>query len=153
MDQRQTSARALPAKRHRNHEQRLTVIYQGKRFQKQKKNSCQERANRVCILFRSIKTTRADTRVHPITHRVPKAHPGKWKCWWENRQRSPLNRRTCTSEKSANRWKCIATHKKPKAHKNPRFNGKEWVIRSRFLLRCVIIIYYNTIPSLESVLR
>jgi hypothetical protein len=116
MDQGQTFARALPAKRHRYHEQRFTVIYQGKltvlvdlttnhanRFDFLFLFFLLRRSFSFFALYRSIKTTREDTRVRPTTHRVRKARPVKWKFWLGNRQRSRSNRTTCTRERLANR--------------------------------------------------
>lgn len=79
MDQRQTFTRTLPAKRHRDHEQWFAFIYQG--AENEYRSSPTEIVLIKCFFFRSIKTTRADTRVHPTTHRVLKARLVKWKCW------------------------------------------------------------------------
>lgn len=85
VDQRQTFAGALSAKRHRYHEQRFTAIYQGT-YLKNKKKTARNRQMTIERFpnpnsRRSIKTTKADTRVHRTTHRVLRARPDRWKCW------------------------------------------------------------------------
>lgn len=85
-----------------------------------------------CCSRESIKIIKAGTRAHRTMHKAPRAHRVRWRCSCESRQCLQLNQMRCINVKLANRSKCIAMLKKPKAHNDQIFNGFDEVNIWRF---------------------